>query len=63
MSFVCVCFLSDVHRKRDPVKEHVTEEMLKEVIDVYISETDSISLLDIPSSLVSVDADDAEVIM
>ncbi|KAE8291421.1 WD repeat-containing protein 78 [Larimichthys crocea] len=55
--------ITDVHRKRDPVKEHVTEEMLKEVIDVYISETDSISLLDIPSSLVSVDADDAEVII
>ncbi|XP_040911473.1 dynein intermediate chain 4, axonemal-like [Toxotes jaculatrix] len=53
----------DVQRKRDTVKEQVTEDMLKEVINVYISETDSISLLDIPSTLVSVDADDAEAII
>ncbi|XP_075934556.1 dynein axonemal intermediate chain 4 [Anarhichas minor] len=53
----------DVPGKRDTVKEHVTEDMLREVTDVYISETDSVSLLDIPSTLVSVDADDAEAIM
>lgn len=52
-----------MQRKRDAVTEHVTEDMLKEVIHVYISETDSISLLDIPSTSVSVDADDAEAIM
>ncbi|XP_076600849.1 dynein axonemal intermediate chain 4 [Chaetodon auriga] len=50
----------DLQGKRHTVKECVTEDMLKEVIDVYISETDSISLLDIPSTFVSVDADDAE---
>ncbi|XP_069367195.1 dynein axonemal intermediate chain 4 isoform X2 [Paralichthys olivaceus] len=54
---------TDVKGKRDTAKELVTEEMLKEVIDVYISETDNISLLDIPSSVVSVDADDAEAII
>ncbi|KAK9539508.1 hypothetical protein VZT92_004609 [Zoarces viviparus] len=53
----------DVPGKRDTVKEHVTEDMLREVTDVYISETDIVSLLDIPSTLVSVDADDAEAIM
>ncbi|XP_073346892.1 dynein axonemal intermediate chain 4 [Pagrus major] len=53
----------DVQQKRDTMKEHMTEDMLKELIDVYISDTDSISLLDIPSSLVSVDADDAEAII
>ncbi|XP_044076026.1 dynein axonemal intermediate chain 4-like [Siniperca chuatsi] len=53
----------DVQMKGDTVKEHVTEDMLKEVIDVYISETDSISLLDISSTFVSVDADDAEAII
>lgn len=56
------CFVSDVQRKKDAVTEHVTEDMLKEVIDVYISETDNISLLDITSTFVSVDADDAEAI-
>lgn len=49
--------------KRDAVKEHVTEEMLEEVIDIYISETDTVSLLDIPSISVSADADDAEAVM
>ncbi|KAM9349995.1 dynein axonemal intermediate chain 4 [Symphorus nematophorus] len=53
----------DVPGKRDTVKEHVTEDMLKQVIDVYISETDTITLLDIPSTSVSVDADDADAII
>ncbi|XP_026170340.1 dynein axonemal intermediate chain 4 isoform X2 [Mastacembelus armatus] len=54
----------DVQGKRDSqLTELVTEEMLKEVIDVYICETDSISLLDLHSTLVSVDADDAETII
>ncbi|XP_049455364.1 dynein axonemal intermediate chain 4 [Epinephelus fuscoguttatus] len=53
----------DVQEKRNTVKEQVTEDMLKEVTDVYISETDSISLLDISSTFVSVDADDAEAVI
>lgn len=61
--FDVYCSLPDVQVKRDTVKEHVTDDMLKEVIDVHISETDSISLLDIPNTSVSVDADDAEAIM
>uniref|UniRef100_A0A8D3E9F8 Dynein axonemal intermediate chain 4 n=1 Tax=Scophthalmus maximus TaxID=52904 RepID=A0A8D3E9F8_SCOMX len=51
------------HMKRDTVEEEVTEEMLKEVIDVYISETDSVSLLDIPSTVMSVDTDESEAII
>lgn len=58
-----LCFLPDEHKKRDTVEEEVTEEMLKEVIDVYISETDSVSLLDIPSTVMSVDTDESEAIM
>ncbi|XP_047187872.1 dynein axonemal intermediate chain 4-like isoform X3 [Scophthalmus maximus] len=53
----------DEHKKRDTVEEEVTEEMLKEVIDVYISETDSVSLLDIPSTVMSVDTDESEAII
>ncbi|XP_068459311.1 dynein axonemal intermediate chain 4-like [Clinocottus analis] len=48
--------------KRDNVKEHVTEEMLDEVVNICITETDTISLLDIPSTYISEDADDAEAI-
>ncbi|KAL6104729.1 dnai4 [Pungitius sinensis] len=50
----------DVQRKRDTVKEHVAEDMLKEV---YISEADSISLLDIASTFVSEEAVETEAIM
>lgn len=61
--FLAFCSPPDVQRKRDGVTEHVTEDMLKEVVHVSISETDNMSLLDIPSTYVSVDADDAEAIM
>ncbi|XP_037313135.2 dynein axonemal intermediate chain 4 isoform X2 [Pungitius pungitius] len=50
----------DVQRRRDTVKDHVAEDMLKEV---YISETDSISLLDMASTFVSVEAAGTEAIM
>ncbi|KAG7524804.1 hypothetical protein JOB18_017068 [Solea senegalensis] len=52
----------DVQVKRDTVKEHVTEDMLKDIIDVFISETDTISLLDLPCTAVSVDAHNAEAV-
>ncbi|XP_038562176.1 dynein intermediate chain 4, axonemal-like [Micropterus salmoides] len=52
----------EVQRKRDNVKQHVTDEMLGEDVDIFLSETDTISLLDIPSTFVSEDADDAEAI-
>ncbi|KAM7397079.1 hypothetical protein PAMP_020076 [Pampus punctatissimus] len=52
----------DAQRKKDSVKQHVTEEMLDEVVHICLSETDTISLLDIPCSLVSQDVDDAEAI-
>ncbi|XP_031725305.1 dynein axonemal intermediate chain 4 [Anarrhichthys ocellatus] len=51
---------SEVPRKRDNVKQHVTEEMLAEGVDICLSETDTISPLDIPSIFMSEDADDAE---
>ncbi|GAA6215260.1 WD repeat-containing protein 78-like isoform X2 [Lates japonicus] len=54
--------LCELPRKRDHVKQHVTEEMLDEVVDIWLIETDTISLLDIPSTIVSEDADDAETI-
>lgn len=43
--------------------EEVTEETLKEIIDVYMTETESVSLLDIPNTFVSVDSEGAEAIM
>uniref|UniRef100_A0A3Q0R1H1 Dynein axonemal intermediate chain 4 n=1 Tax=Amphilophus citrinellus TaxID=61819 RepID=A0A3Q0R1H1_AMPCI len=48
---------------KDTATEQVTEDMLKEVVDIFISETDTFSLLDIPGTCVSVDADDADAII
>ncbi|XP_030606878.1 dynein axonemal intermediate chain 4 [Archocentrus centrarchus] len=53
----------DVKVKKDTATEQVTEDMLKEVVDIFISETDTFSLLDIPGTCVSVDADDADAII
>uniref|UniRef100_A0A3B4GJE7 Dynein axonemal intermediate chain 4 n=1 Tax=Pundamilia nyererei TaxID=303518 RepID=A0A3B4GJE7_9CICH len=44
----------------DPGAEQVTEDMLKDITEVFISETDTFSLLDMPSTFVCVDADEAE---
>ncbi|KAL7402638.1 hypothetical protein ABVT39_017820 [Epinephelus coioides] len=52
--------LSEVPMKRDSVQQHVTEEMLDEEMEICLTETDTISLLDIPNTSVSEDADDAE---
>lgn len=49
-------------RKKDTVKQQVTDEMLDEVLDICLTETDTVSLLDIPNTLVSEDADDAEAV-
>lgn len=54
--------LPELQRKKDSVKQPVTEEMLDEVVHVCLSETDNISLLDIPNTLVSANVDDAEAI-
>ncbi|XP_034091989.1 WD repeat-containing protein 78 isoform X3 [Gymnodraco acuticeps] len=51
---------SDVPRKGDNVKHVVTEEMLDEEVYVCLSETEIISLLEIPCTFMSEEADDAE---
>ncbi|XP_070686525.1 dynein axonemal intermediate chain 4-like [Pempheris klunzingeri] len=52
----------EVLRKTDNVKQHVTEEMLDEVVHICLSETDTIPLLDVPPTHVSEDAGDAEAV-
>ncbi|XP_065813042.1 dynein axonemal intermediate chain 4 isoform X1 [Labrus bergylta] len=52
----------EVPRKRENVEQQVTEEMLDEVVDVLLHETDTITLLDMPNNSVSEDAEEAEAI-
>lgn len=48
-----------VGQKTETLIEDVTEDMLKEEIFIYITETDLITVLDLPSISVSVKSDDA----
>ncbi|KAJ0059322.1 hypothetical protein NL108_015507, partial [Boleophthalmus pectinirostris] len=54
--------IPDVQNKKVPVKEEVTGQSLDDVLDVFLTETDTISLLDLPSRYVSTEAADAETI-
>ncbi|XP_042564879.1 dynein axonemal intermediate chain 4 [Clupea harengus] len=54
--------LSDVHVRREEVKEQIREDMLDEVVDQYLTESDTIWLLDMPAVSVSVDSEEAEAV-
>ncbi|KAL2089712.1 hypothetical protein ACEWY4_014400 [Coilia grayii] len=52
--------LSDVQVKREEVKEQIREDMLDEVVNLHLTESDTIWLLDMPAVSVSVESDEAE---
>lgn len=61
--YLFLCFgLLEILMKADSMKQQVTDKMLDESAEIYLSETDTISLLDIPSTSVSEDANDADAI-
>ena len=51
---------SEIRHKREDVKEELTESDLDKVIDISLSETETIWLLDIPSICVSTESDEAQ---
>ncbi|KAJ8279085.1 hypothetical protein COCON_G00061510 [Conger conger] len=51
--------LSDVQVRREEVKEQIREDMLDDVVDRHLSETDTIWLLDLPGISVSVESEEA----
>ncbi|XP_041848556.1 dynein intermediate chain 4, axonemal isoform X2 [Melanotaenia boesemani] len=53
----------DEKEKKDSETEQLTEDMLKEIVEVFISETDTIVLFDMQPIFVASDADNAEVIV
>ncbi|XP_016303266.1 dynein axonemal intermediate chain 4 [Sinocyclocheilus anshuiensis] len=54
--------LSDVQARREEVKEQVREDIMDRVVDSYLTETETIWLLDIPAVSVSEDSGDAEAV-
>ncbi|XP_036378497.1 WD repeat-containing protein 78 [Megalops cyprinoides] len=49
----------EVQVRREEVKEHISDEMLDAVVDRYLTETETIWLLDIPGVAVAADSDEA----
>ncbi|NXE09364.1 WDR78 protein, partial [Lophotis ruficrista] len=51
--------LPDVQVRREEIEEELTEEDLDRRVDVYLTETETIWILDVPSVVVSVESEDA----
>uniref|UniRef100_A0A4W4G6K8 Dynein axonemal intermediate chain 4 n=1 Tax=Electrophorus electricus TaxID=8005 RepID=A0A4W4G6K8_ELEEL len=54
--------LSDVQVRREEIKEQIKEHMLDCMVDCYLTETETIWLLDMPALSVSMDSEEAEVV-
>ncbi|XP_030647720.1 dynein axonemal intermediate chain 4 [Chanos chanos] len=54
--------LTDVHVKREETKEQIREDMLDQVVERYLTETDTIWMLDLPSVSVSAEAEEADAV-
>uniref|UniRef100_A0A674J4N2 WD repeat domain 78 n=1 Tax=Terrapene triunguis TaxID=2587831 RepID=A0A674J4N2_9SAUR len=52
--------LSDVQVRRDEIKEQLTKEDIDKRVDIYLTETETIWLLDMPTVMMSVESEDAE---
>ncbi|KAK1164200.1 WD repeat-containing protein 78 [Acipenser oxyrinchus oxyrinchus] len=52
-------YLSDVQVRREEAREQITEELLDKTVDGYLTETETIWLLDMPTVMISVDSEEA----
>lgn len=60
MLLMYIYVLSDVQVRREEVKELIKEEMLDDVVDRYLIESETLWLLHMPAVSVSVDSEEAE---
>lgn len=51
--------LSDAQVRPEEIKEQLTEEDLDRRVDIYLTETETIWMLDMPSVVASVESEDA----
>ncbi|XP_067893388.1 dynein axonemal intermediate chain 4 isoform X2 [Heterodontus francisci] len=54
--------LQYVQTRREDVREQLTEEDLNKIVDVYLTETETFTFLDLPVEMVSVDSGEAEAV-
>ena len=59
---LCLLHIDVQTREREEVQEQVWEDGLDSMVDIHLTETDTIWLLDIPSVSVSEDSEDAETV-
>ncbi|XP_067419436.1 dynein axonemal intermediate chain 4 isoform X3 [Emydura macquarii macquarii] len=52
--------LSDVQVRRDEIREQLTKEDIDKRVDIYLTETETIWILDMPTVMVSIESEDAE---
>ncbi|XP_028856545.1 dynein axonemal intermediate chain 4 isoform X3 [Denticeps clupeoides] len=57
--FMCI---TDVRVRKDDVKEPMRKDMLDQVVRLYLTETETLWLLDVPPNFVSVDSEEAETV-
>ncbi|XP_067846470.1 dynein axonemal intermediate chain 4 isoform X2 [Heptranchias perlo] len=57
-----VTSLQYVQVRREDVREQLNEDDLNKIVDVYLTETETFSLLDLPVEIISVDSGEAEAI-
>ncbi|NXY44910.1 WDR78 protein, partial [Ceuthmochares aereus] len=57
------CNFSDVQVRQEEIKEELTKEDLDRRVDIYLTETETIWMLDMPSVVVSVESEDADRIL
>uniref|UniRef100_A0A8C4K922 Uncharacterized protein n=1 Tax=Dromaius novaehollandiae TaxID=8790 RepID=A0A8C4K922_DRONO len=51
--------ITDVQVRREETKEQLTKEDLDRIVDIYLTETETIWIFDMPSVMVSVESEDA----
>nr|XP_009687190.1 PREDICTED: WD repeat-containing protein 78 isoform X5 [Struthio camelus australis] len=55
--------ITDIQVRREEIKEQLTKEDLDRRVDIYLTETETIWMLDMPSVMVSVESEDAEKVL
>lgn len=48
--------------RREDVREQLTDDELNNIVDVYLTETETYTFLDLPVEIISVDSGEAEAV-
>lgn len=60
MSITQYINLADIQVRREEVQEPLTKEELEKIVDIYLTETEMIWIFDMPTIMVSTEAEEAD---